>query len=791
MQNKVEHATPSGIGRNSRIDAVTDFLEQRLDALVDQSIEIAKTNGYAPFTTTIRAAWVEAIVSVTDSLRTYLSGAADAPGGPMATLEYGTDPRFARMRQIARLHRSLGITLPMYIGLFKHFRNLYLAEIAQIPGGACAEEQAKVRDFFDATELSIVADWNDKSDNLRLRELQERSRAISLDKDRYFAIFESLQNAAFLLDRAGNLVNANQASAELFLGKDAQAGDIIYLRSMRLRKKSLQAIIDQIMSRALPADEPMWLDTLHGPRCFDIRHRALHDAVDNTALGHVVLLNDVTAHQRRAEEAKQSEQGMSRFLATMSHEIRTPLHSVLGAAELLHTANPSVTKTYLDLIESAGKALLQTLSNVLDYSKFENEPPVARPADTDLFEEIKAFCRFASVGRNLEHPRLSFDIDPGVPKTANLDWGKTQQVLSNLVSNALRADNGEGVEISISCHAPTPDARVLRFAVRDHGDGIPDAAAAALFRPFDTASARDTGDGGSGLGLAISHHLVEAIGGRIGYQNQSQGALVWFEVPLNSVKAEPDHGAETAASSSGTPASMLLCLLVDDDPVGSIVTTGQLERLGLLVTRAACVAEAMRLAASARFDVFVVDYLLPDGDGPSLVKSLKTNAARHAKFVALTANVEALTGKTEDFDQVLAKPAGQVGLSSALFGTASRPQVAQAGPISGFDGLQGLSPETVTAMIATFASAWAEFRSDLSDLRSAPEKSELAITAHRLAGSCAVLGLFELEPPLRQLETACLDPDHDIDLAFFFPALDRDLTALLSWQRLNARWSAE
>lgn len=786
-----DQATLSASGRNSQIDALTEFLDRRLDPLVDQSIEIAKTNGYAPFTTTIRAAWVEAIVSVTGSLANYLTSAGDMPGGPMATLDYANDPRFARMRHIAKVHRSLGITLPMYIGLFKHFRNLYLSELTEIPGGVSPDETAKVRDFFDETELSIVADWNDKSDNQRLRELQERSRAITLDKDRYFAVFESLQNAAFLLDRAGNLVNANQASAELFLGQDAQAGDIIYLRSMRLRRKSLQKIIDQIMAPAPPSDEPIWLETLHGPRCFDIRHRTLHDAVDNSALGHVVLLNDVTTHQRRAEEAEQSEMGMSRFLAAMSHEVRTPLHSVLGAAELLRTAHRSVAETYLDVIEGSGKALLQTLSNVLDYSKFENEPPIAQPTRTDLFEEIRSFGRFAAVGQDLESTRLSFEIDPGVPKVANLDWSKTQQVLSNLVANAVKADNGLGVDVSIACHESDSGQQFLRFDVRDHGSGLPTSAAAALFRPFQHTVARDTGGGGSGLGLAISHYLIEAMAGRIGYQNQPQGTLVWFEIPFEPVTAED----QTSPTDKNTPttlhSTLRTCLLVDDDPVGSMVTTHQLERLGLTVTRAASFKKAMAFAKSVQFDVFVVDYLLPDGDGPSLVAALKKDQSAPAKFLALTANAEALANGAKDFDQVLAKPAGQVGLASALFGSATPPQSVSGDTHGHFEGLHGLAPETVSSMIKTFESTWAEFRNDICGVRASPETSELAITAHRLAGSCAVLGLFELEPQLRHLETACRDQDRNLDIAFIIPALDRDLSDLLSWQSLTATWAVE
>ena len=367
--------------------SVTTFLEARLETIVDRSIEIAKLNGYAPFTTTIRAAWVEAIVSVTESLGNYLSAGDVSASGPQATLDYRTDPRFTRMRKIARLHRSLGITLTMYVGLFKHFRNLYIDELSGFPGHLAPLTIEHVRNFFDETELSISDDWRDSDDTVRLRELQERARAMSLNKDRYHAIFESLRNPAFLLDKSQNLVNANQVAVELFLG-DADAGEIIYLRSMRSRKKSLQTVIDHINEATSEPNHLVWLETLCGNRCFDVRRRTLHDAVENIAIGHVVLLNDITEHRRAAERAQKSERGMSRFLATMSHEIRTPLHSVLGATELLRTADSKNADDYLDLIEAAGQTLLQTLNNVLDYSKLRDEPPKPRPVAVNLAAEL-------------------------------------------------------------------------------------------------------------------------------------------------------------------------------------------------------------------------------------------------------------------------------------------------------------------------------------------------------------------------------------------------------------------
>ncbi|MDP5220200.1 ATP-binding protein [Ruegeria sp. 2205SS24-7] len=790
MTTDTDQATSPGFGRNSQITALTDFLTQRLEPLVDQSIEIAKSNGYAPFTTTIRAAWVEAIVSVTDSLAQYLAQSTDLPAGPIATLNYAQDPRFSRMRMIARQHRALGITLQMYLGLFKHFRNLYLLELSQMPGGVSAQEMDRVRDYFDEVELSVSADWNDKSDNLRLRELQERSRAITLEKDRYFAIFESLQNAAFLLDRDGRLVNANQASAELFLGRDAQAGEIIYLRSMRREKKKLQSVVDQVMALGQSSDGPVWLDTLGGSRCFDILMRTLHDSVENTAIGHVVLLNDVTDLQRKAEQARQSEQGMSRFLATMSHEIRTPLHGVLGAAELLRTADRTGASTYLDIIEGAGKSLLQTLSNVLDYSKFENEPPVPRPTETDLQEEIRVFRDIATVGQNVTQSPLEVKIDANVPKSVRIDWGMTQQVLSNLVSNAQKADDGQGVIVALRCAIDETGGNLLHCEVTDHGPGIPPAAAAALQSSFQKAIARDTGNGGSGLGLAISRYLVEAMKGQISYENRPDGTCVSFQIPLMQARSRSTDDPNVAKQSDDTGPEVRFCLLIDDDPIGALVTSRQLDRIGLVVTRAASVREALEVAGHAEFDVFVVDYLLPDGDGPSLVKELKRQTGTAARFLALTANVDGLAGQKAEFDEVLAKPAGQMTLASAIFGSRSRAYATLSTTQEEFEGLQGLAQETVAAMIAAFEVSWSNFREMLVGSGSGTSREALALAAHRHAGSCAVLGLTELEPLLRRLEEA-YNTDAVASLTSFLPALDKDLDQIPSWRRLKSAWEAE
>ncbi len=781
----------SGVARAGTSDAVgrvVPFLETRLETLVDRSIEIAKRNGYAPFTTTIRAAWVEAIVSVTESLGNYLTICEMAATGPRAALEYRTDPRFARMRELARQHRSFGVTLTMYVGLFKHFRNLYIDELTGAEDCFPTLIIDQVRDFFDETELSISDDWRGSDDTVRLRELQEQARSLSLNKDRYHAIFESLRNPAFLLDKAQQIVDANQAAAEMFLG-DAKAGEIIYLRSMRSRKKLLQEVVDHINEATHEPDHLMWLETHRGSRCFDVRRRILHDAVENIAIGHVVILNDVTEHRRAAERALKSERAMSRFLATMSHEIRTPLHGVLGATELLRTADSGgSTDDYLDLIEAAGQTLLQTLNNVLDYSKLRNELPKPRPVSVNLAQNIAAFDRVAAAGRKLDNACLCFEISPELPFWIEIDWAMTQQVLSNLVSNAIRVDDGRGVRVSLSEATKDMACRYLRFEVRDHGPGISADEAKSLFRPFERASARETGSGGAGLGLAISHHLVEAMSGTIGYRNLKRGALVWFEVPFVACSAPAPSKRDVLMPVTTDPQTTPCCLLVDDDPIGSKVTKLLLERLGFHVDHAMTIAAASRASQSTNYDVFVVDYILPDGDGPSLVRNLRRSAPRSSFYVALTANVEALASDNELsqlFSHILAKPVDQKTLSTVLSVPHSSVRSAVASDaLVADDRLDGLAPGTILAMIETFQEAWNSFRRDIGALT---DKRELAFQAHRLAGSTAILGLTELEIPLREFEKCCESHSDNAKILRLLTQLDCDLTEIGSWNHLCER----
>ncbi|MEO1677845.1 MAG: ATP-binding protein [Pseudomonadota bacterium] len=767
-------------------------IENLEDVLVDRAIAIAKTNGYAPYTTTLRAAWREAVRSLTEALGHALCDNRPGPGGPQAEIEYRKDPRFARMRAIARTHRSVGISLELYLGLFKHFRRIYLDALGglDLPKGARADLLARALDFFDESELSVTADWTAAGEAERLRELQARARALTLKRDRYVAIFESLRNPAFLLDQGENLVHANKAALDLFVGQ-GEEGDGLYLPERNQLAERLGPVLTDVLGvdRAPSPEDTVervaWLETSTGWRCFDVRLRPLHDAVQNTALGQLLQLYDVTAHREATEQAQRAERQMSRFLATMSHEIRTPLHSVLGAADLLRKSEDAARDTYLDVIQSAGQSLLLTLNNVLDFSKLENGSVVPQPTDIEIRPALEAVCAMAAIGPDAERSALSLVVEPNVPDRVRIDWAMTRQVLTNLLSNAVRHDGGRGVRLRVAARGTDPGGVLMRFEVADHGPGLSDEAAEALRRPFDETNARHTTQGGAGLGLAISGHLVGSMGGRMDFTNVKDGTEIWFEIPAS-------HGAvcrtDAPTKTKIGPVSGGRCLLVDDDQLGAIVSRHQLASIGFEVDHAKTLSEARGALAARNYDAVVVDYLLPDGTGPELLDEIAAGPEQVSpRLVGLSANAEALHAcetARAGFHAVLAKPADASTLAKALLRQSEPTAVSATSERPRVTSLEGLSEETVAAMIDAFREQWSAFRDELADLRGGAPSKIVADLAHRLAGTTAQLGLVDLEDALRELERRSRLDASDVD--DLLGLLDQPLESKVSWHQLLA-----
>jgi two-component system, sensor histidine kinase and response regulator len=243
------------------------------------------------------------------------------------------------------------------------------------------------------------------------------------------------------------------------------------------------------------------------------------------------LLNgDLRAASARAEESSRSK---SAFLATVSHEVRTPMNGIIGVAELLRGTGLSADQgEYVEIIERSGHSLLGIINDILDFSKLEAGKLEVEAIEFDLLEQIDHVLTV--VGHRAEAKRLALGavIAPDVPRRVVGDAGRLNQVLVNLLGNAVKFTDKGRVVLRVT--RPDAAAPGLRFDVQDTGMGIAPSALERLFQPFTQADASTTRRfGGTGLGLAIGRSLAEVLGGTLTAESvEGEGSTFRLDLPL-------------------------------------------------------------------------------------------------------------------------------------------------------------------------------------------------------------------------------------------------------------------
>ncbi|GAA5114728.1 hybrid sensor histidine kinase/response regulator [Alloalcanivorax gelatiniphagus] len=233
----------------------------------------------------------------------------------------------------------------------------------------------------------------------------------------------------------------------------------------------------------------------------------------------------------RAIRGRAEVRAKSQFLARMSHEIRTPLNGVLGLAELLRETNPSPRQQdYIGLIENAGRTLNTLVNDVLDYSKLEAGKLELEAEDFDPAALVIDCAHMFSLPASDNGDLVLVDVDPNLPAVVSGDAPRLRQVLTNLVSNAVKFTRHGWVRVSARCLSLNDDRAVIRFAVEDNGLGMSKDEQRRLFQHFSQASASVSRRfGGTGLGLSISQELVRLMGGDIQLRSApGQGSCFHF-----------------------------------------------------------------------------------------------------------------------------------------------------------------------------------------------------------------------------------------------------------------------
>ncbi|WP_427791814.1 ATP-binding protein [Brevundimonas diminuta] len=382
-----------------------------------------------------------------------------------------------------------------------------------------------------------------------------------------------------------------------------------------------------------------------------------------------VRLKKAQLHAEAANRAK------SEFLANMSHEIRTPLNGVVAMAETLASRDlPERDRELVDIIRSSGVTLERLLSDILDVSRIESGQVAIDPAPFDLeaaVRDVSALWAPLVMDKGLE---LRLDLDPTLPRRVVGDAVRLRQVLTNLVSNALKFTQEGTVTLSVARR----EGDQIRFTVADTGIGFDAGFKARIFHRFQQEDGSITRRfGGSGLGLAISDDLVRLMGGELDCVSPPEGgARFWFDLSLPAVERDDDDveaGALAAPVVRADHAAALRVLLADDHPVNRKVVEVMLEPLGVELTTVDDGAQAVAAFRAGGFDLVLMDMQMPVMDGLTATMEIRaheqrTGAAR-TPILMLTANamsehVEA--SRRAGADGHLTKPLSVTSLTQAV-----------------------------------------------------------------------------------------------------------------------------
>jgi len=524
---------------------------------------------------------------------------------------------------------------------------------------------------------------------------------------------------------------------------------------------------------------------------------ALHPwrAPGGETAGVVAVAQDIDVLVRARQAAQETSRVKSEFLANVSHELRTPLNGVLGMARLLlDTPLDPTQREYGETIRRSGRELLAVVDAILDFARAESGKLELEHTELEPRKVVELACATVAAEAKAKGLTMSVLVGEDVPPTVRGDASRLQQVLANLLGNAVKFTPRGGVVVRAGL-ARTGSDTLLRFEVADTGIGIDTATQARLFQPFVQAESPTRRHAGAGLGLALCRRIVNAMGGQIGVRSEAgQGSTFWFTARLGRVSST--SATETEPRRAGR------ILVVEDNTVNQKVAVAMIESLGYAAEAVGNGLEAVEACSGQVYDAILMDCQMPQMDGFKATAFIREREGltHHTPIIALTASVTAEDRQrclSAGMDDYLSKPVPREALATALrkwIATAAPPpraEVANASsslapghPLRVLEAHAG--PRALAEVIDVFLQTIPRRLDDLRQAHKRGDSEAIRAVAHSLKGASAQIGARGMADLCVQIDAAVRASEQST-LGHLLTALEADYATVSASLREERR----
>ncbi|MDP4145002.1 MAG: PAS domain S-box protein [Bacillota bacterium] len=376
-------------------------------------------------------------------------------------------------------------------------------------------------------------------------------------------------------------------------------------------------------------------------------------------------LNLLKISKEKAEEANELK---TRFLANISHEIRTPISGILGIIDMLEETQPSKNqKEYISLLKFSAERLLSIINDILDISKIEAGKLELREEQFSAYKLLNKLTEYFRIQAENKGIKFISSVDRKIPNILIGDFERLNQVLFNLLGNAIKFTERGSIQINVKLIGITNNNAQIKFSISDTGIGIPKEQFHYIFERFAQVNQMSNRKyGGTGLGLALSEKLVELMGGKIYVKSKyNSGSTFSFVIKFN-IASQNDKTFESLSNETvDNPISIpegLNILVAEDETVNQIVIKNIFSKEKCNLTMVDNGKEVIEILNQRKFDLIFLDICMPEVDGCEVTRYIREKekvTGEHVPIIAISAvalKEEMERHLTVGFDEYMIKP---------------------------------------------------------------------------------------------------------------------------------------